>query len=132
MRYCFTPTAWIFAKEAMATRVSTRLLCFIPILAILLSACSSSSNNKLIGKWKHTEPVTEVTVTLEFTKDKLRFTAVGLESGPATSYKYVDESMIMVRNPDTGADVKTPYTIDGDTLTITFSGEEIAVFTRVK
>ncbi len=122
----------------MSPKVSDRLFMVFSILAILLSACSSSRgnssdpNNPLIGKWAHIEPTVGVTVTLEFTQNKLLFTAEGLESGPAASYTYVNETLIMVKNPDTGKDVATPYTITGDTLTITFSGEGKAIFTRVK
>jgi uncharacterized alpha/beta hydrolase family protein len=109
------------------------MLALISVFSLLLTGCngSDSSNNRLIGKWEHKEPVSGITVTVEFTKDKLSFSAEGVASA-ATTYKYVDEDTIMVRSPDTGADVETSYAINGDTLTITFSGETQVEFTRVK
>lgn len=109
------------------------MLALISIFSLLLTGCnnSDSSNNKLIGKWEHKEPVSEITVTVEFTKDKLSFSAEGVATA-ATTYQYIDKDTIMVKNPDTGADVETSYAINGDTLTIAFSGETQVEFTRVK
>ena len=55
------------------------LLVGLMVSSLLLSACSNGGgddkDNPLIGKWAHTEPTQGVTVTVEFTKDKLGFTA---------------------------------------------------------
>ena len=118
----------------MINHGSYRFLAFFTILTIWLSACGGrdNSNNKLIGKWEYKEPFSGSIVTLEFTKDKMRYSAVGLEAGPVASYTYVDEDTILVRNAGSKVDLETPYSIQGDTLKITFSGEGNVVFTRVK
>jgi len=114
----------------MGPKVSYRTLACVVIISILLTGCGGS-NNKLIGKWEHKEPASGITVILEFTSSKLSFSAEGVEPAE-TSYTYVDEETIMVRNPDSGAYAETSYSIDGDKLTIAFSGEDQVEFYRVK
>jgi len=101
------------------------------ILFLMPIACSGSSNNQLIGKWEHEEPTSGVSVILEFKKDMLNFSAAGATQA-GTSYTYVDEDTITVRNPDTGLYVETSYAIRGDKLTIAFIGEDKVEYTRVK
>jgi len=111
---------------------SHRMLAFVVFIFVFITGCGSSSpSNKLIGKWEHREPDSGIVVVLEFTKDKLSFSSVGVTSAK-TSYLYIDEDTIKVRNPDTGAEVDTFYSIDGDRLMIDFSGEEKIEYTRVK
>ena len=116
----------------MLQKVSYRMLAYFAIISILLTGCGGSNKgNKLVGKWEHREPSSGITVMLEFTKNKLSFSAAGVDPAE-TSYIYVDEDTIKVRNPDTGADVETSYSIDGDRLMIAFSGEDKVEFSRVK
>jgi hypothetical protein len=120
-------------ENALLQKLSYRTFAFFVIISITLTACGrgNNNNNKLIGKWEHIEPTSGITVMLEFTRNKLSFSAAGV--APAeTSYTFVDEATIKVRNPDTGVDVETSYSIDGDKLTIAFSGEDNVEFTRVK
>jgi hypothetical protein len=117
----------------MFYRVTYRILACICTAALFFTACGprNNSNNKLIGKWEHTEPTKGITVTLEFTRDKIDFSAEGV--APAnTSYTYIDENTIKYRNLETGLDVETSYTIDGDKLTIAFYGDTTIEYTRVK
>ena len=116
----------------MGQKVSPLALAFFIIIIIMLSGCGGgNSNNKLIGKWEHKEPESGITVILEFTSSQLSFSSAGVDPAKA-SYTYVDDDTIKVRNPDTGVDVETSYSIDGDKLTIAFSGEAKVEFTRVK
>jgi hypothetical protein len=117
----------------MFIKVTFRVSALLTLFSLLFSACGrgGSSNNHLIGKWEHKEPASGITVILEFTNNKLSFSAEGVNPAE-TSYLYVDEDTIKVRNPDTGADVETSYSIDGDKLTIAFSGEAKVEFIRVK
>jgi hypothetical protein len=116
----------------MLIKKTFRVLALLTIFPLLFSACGrGGSSNKLIGKWEHTEPTSGITVILEFTSNKLSFSAAGVDPAE-TSYTYVDEDTIKVRNPDSGADVETSYSIDGDKLTITFSGEDKVEFNRAK
>jgi hypothetical protein len=116
----------------MEKKVTYRVLSTLAIFTLLLSACGGGdSSNKLIGKWEHKEPSTGIIVMLEFTKNKLSFSAEGVDPAQ-TSYTYVDEDTIKVRNPDTGVDVETSYTIDNDRLRIDFGTEGMVEFTRVK
>ena len=106
---------------------------FFLITFIFLTGCgrNGSTDNKLVGKWEHKEPTSGIVVMLEFTQNKIRFSAEGVDPAE-TSYTYVDEETIKVKNPDSGTEVVTSYTISGEKLTIAFSGEDKVVFTRVK
>lgn len=116
----------------MPNRYSYRFLALIILLLLLLAACSrGNDDNPLIGKWEHMEPVSGISVTLEFTRDRLSFSAPGFVSA-RTTYSYVDEDTIKVRNLETGADEEASYTIRGDRLTITFYGEGMVEYNRVK
>ena len=115
----------------MERKVTHGIWISLVIFFLLPSACGSSGNNKLIGKWEHKEPTSGVTVILEFAKDKLSFSAEGVTPA-GTSYTYVDEDTIKVRNPDTGLEVETSYAVRGDKLTIAFIGEDKVEYTRVK
>jgi len=117
----------------MLQKVTYRVLAALAYLSILLTGCDggSSRGNKLIGKWEHTEPASGITVLLEITKNELSYSSVGVKPAK-TSYTYVDDETIKVRNPDTGADILTSYSIDGDKLTIAFGGQDKVEFTRVK
>jgi len=117
----------------MNLKVPGGLLAAVILVSLLFSACAGdgSKDNPLIGKWQHYEPTSGVTVVLEFTSDKLSFSAKGATTAK-TAYRYVDKDTIMVRNPDTNTDVETSYSIQGDKLTIAFSGEDKVEFTRVK
>jgi hypothetical protein len=116
----------------MVQKVSYRAWVYMVIISILLFGCDAgNSNNKLVGKWEHKEPESGITVILEFTSSQLSFSAAGVDPAKA-SYTYIDEDTIKVRNPDTGVDVETSYSINGDKLAIAFSGEDKVEFTRVK
>jgi hypothetical protein len=115
----------------MQHKVTPRTWVMLAFFFLLLSACDGNGNNQLVGKWKHQEPAREVTVILEFTKNKLSFSAAGATTA-STSYRYIDENTIRVRNPDTGLDVDTSYVIQGDKLTISFIGDVKVEYTRVK
>jgi hypothetical protein len=117
----------------MNLKAHRSLLAALIVFTLLFSACEADGgkSNPLIGKWEHHESASGVTVILEFTSDHLSFSAEGVNPAK-TSYTYVDEDTIMVRNPDTNADVETSYSIQGDKLTIAFSGEGKVEFTRVK
>jgi hypothetical protein len=116
----------------MVQKVSYRALAYFVTIIIMLSGCGGgNSNNKLIGKWEHKEPESGITVILEFSGSQLSFSAIGVDPAKA-SYTYIDQNTIKIRNPDTGGDVETSYSIDGDKLTIAFSGEAKVEFTRVK
>jgi len=117
----------------MFRKVTFHVLALLTFFSLLFSACGrgSSSNNQLIGKWEHKEPASGITVILEFTNNKLSFSAEGFVPAE-TSYSYVDQDTIKVRNPDSGVDVETSYSIDGDKLSIAFNGENKVEFNRVK
>jgi hypothetical protein len=116
----------------MVQKVSYRALAYLIIISIFLSGCGGGNrNNKLVGKWEHKESDSGITVILEFTSNQLSFSAEGVNPAKA-SYTYIDGNTIKVRNPDTGVDVETSYSIDGDKLSIAFSGEGKVEFTRVK
>ena len=117
----------------MLQKVTYRVLAALAYLSILLTGCddSSSRDNKLIGKWEHTEPASGITVQLEISKNELSYSSAGVKPAK-TSYTYIDEDTIKVRNPDTGADIITSYSISGDKLTIAFGGLDKVEFTRVK
>jgi len=113
----------------MSQKVSYRLLAVLAVFAILLAGCSGGGN-KLIGKWEYKEPTSGMTVNLEVTKDKLTFSSLG-QSLMEVGYTYVDKDTIKVKDPDTGEEQETGYTLNGDTLTIDFGGTQIN-FTKVK
>jgi hypothetical protein len=115
----------------MVLKVSKYVLAYFVMMIIMLAGCDGSSNNKLVGKWEHKEPESGITVIVEFTSKQLSFSAEGVDPAKA-SYTYVDEDTIKVRNPATGVDVDTRYSIDGDKLSIAFNGEDTVEFTRVK
>ena len=114
----------------MSQKVSYRLLAVLAVFAILLAGCGGGSANKLIGKWEYKEPTLGMTITLEFTKDKLSISVPG-EDAQVTSYTYVDKDTVKVKNPDTGTEEEASYSINGDVLTFDFSGTKID-FTKVK
>jgi hypothetical protein len=103
------------------------------IVSILLSACrhEENNNNPLIGKWEHKESTSGIIVLLEFSTNKISFSAEGVDP-VSTSYTYVDKNTIKVKNPDTGAETKINYSINGNKLTIAFSGEDKIEYNRVK
>lgn len=113
----------------MSRKVTNRLITTLAIFAILLTACGGSSN-KLIGEWEYVEPTSGMTITVEFTKDTISFSALGMDPIEAT-YTLIDDNTIKVLDPDSGDEEETTYKVDGDKLTIDFGGETVE-FTKTK
>jgi len=120
-----------YRKNMMYIKVIYRTLALLAFFPLLFSACSDGSDRPLIGKWEHKEQDTGILVVLEFTPKKIIFSAAGF-SPAETSYTYIDEDTIKVRNPESGADEEASYTIIGDKLAISFSGEDKVEYNRVK
>jgi hypothetical protein len=117
----------------MQPKLIFRLCILMACFPILLAGCRDAAGeaNPLVGKWKHLEPTSGITVILEFTADKIRFSSEGVEPAE-TSYTYGDADTIKYRNLETGMDVEASYSIAGDKLTIAFYGENKIEYTRAK
>jgi hypothetical protein len=72
-------------------------------LLVTVSGCGSSPKDMIIGKWETTQKQgdVEVKITVEFTKDEVKMSAMGLDFPPG-KYKWVDNDNIEVtmKGPD--------------------------------
>jgi hypothetical protein len=102
---------------------------------LVLSGCGSSPKDLIIGKWESKEKIgdKEITITMEFTKDKIK-TSMGSFSSEG-SYKWVDNDNIEVTAKgldDKEVTEKTKVKVTDKELELTDKDGKTKKFTKAK